>query len=161
MRKNKPSLLSHERELLAKGELRDVTHTGASAVWLEANSTIPQAGQIAVYRPVGDVELQYLLQNRQLPNTQPYQAIMPGLEGRTYAEKYLQGTKSVDTNPTTCVEFLMPQVIWDLLFARQHKAEDGVLSVGLGHKAGAGLEIFNEALRAGTITFRIVKVKRK
>jgi hypothetical protein len=42
-----------------------------------------------VYRPVGDLELMYLVNNNALPSTQPYQAIIEGDAGRTYAEKYL------------------------------------------------------------------------
>ena len=54
---------------------------------------------------MGDLECGYLLKHGVLPSTQPYQAIIEGERGRTYAEKYLRGHKSVDTSPTTVVEF--------------------------------------------------------
>ena len=40
------------------------------------------------------------------------------------------------------------------------KPEDGAMSMGLGHKAGGGLGLFNASLRDGTSTWRIVLVKR-
>ncbi|KAH3745258.1 hypothetical protein Pelo_13360 [Pelomyxa schiedti] len=110
---------------------------------------------------MGDEEVLYLVNNNQLPNTQPYQAIIQGSVGRDYAEKYLNGKKHVDTNPTTVVEFVAPRRLLEDLFARQHKVEDGALSMGLGHKAGRGLPLFNASLASGETTWRIVKVKRK
>ena len=38
-----------------------------------------------------------------------------------YAEKYLRGHKSVDTAPTTVVEFIAPKELIATLFATQHK----------------------------------------
>lgn len=78
-----------------------------------------------------------------------------------YAEKYLTGEKWVNTHPTTVVEFTVPEELYDTLFAQQHKCEDGCLSIGLGSKAGKGLELFNASLFQKKSTFRIVLVKRK
>lgn len=47
-----------------------------------------------------------------------------------------------------------------LLFSIQQKAEDGCLSHGLGDKAGKTLEMFNQHMNQGEVTWRIVKVKR-
>src|SRR5262245_1622491 len=74
-----------------------------------------------VYRPMGDLEISYLVETGSLPNTQPYQAIIEGETGRTYAEKYLNGRKKVDTEPSTVVEFICPKVLIKALFERQHK----------------------------------------
>ena len=95
-----------------------------------------------------------------LPYTQPYQTIVEGQSGRTYAEKYLRGHKSVDSSPTTVVEFLAPRALIDRLFAMQSKPEEGVLSHGLGNKGGKGLPFFNASLQSGETTFCIVLVKR-
>ena len=38
-----------------------------------------------------------LLSTGLLPDTQPYQTIVEGSDGREYSEKYLRGHKSVDT----------------------------------------------------------------
>eukprot|EP01061_Rhynchopus_euleeides_P021305 TRINITY_DN34770_c0_g1_i1.p1 TRINITY_DN34770_c0_g1~~TRINITY_DN34770_c0_g1_i1.p1 ORF type:complete len:180 (+),score=68.72 TRINITY_DN34770_c0_g1_i1:38-541(+) len=150
-----------ERALLEAGTLKDVTHKGSSSVWLEGTSSAPAEGMALVYRPMGDLEAQHLVDNGQLPSTQPYQAIMEGPAGRDYAEKYLNGKKWVDTSPTTVVEFAVPRAVVDQLMAIQCKPEDGVLSMGLGNKAGGGLPIFNAALQAGGgAGYRIVKVKR-
>ena len=78
-----------------------------------------------------------------------------------YAEKYLRGHKAVDTSPTTVVEFVVPEALVDRLFAMQHKAEDGAISMGLGNKAGGGLPLFNAALTDGRGSWRVVCVKRK
>jgi hypothetical protein len=154
------SLLPHEFDLLNRGELQNCTHIGASSIWLEAPSSVPGPGQTVVYRPMGDVELGFLLKTGQLPNTQPYQAIIEGSEGREYASKYLTGQKWTDTNPTTVVEFLAPTELIETLKKMQVKVEDGALSMGLGSKAGGGLPLFNESLQSRATTYRIVKVKR-
>lgn len=159
-KKLKIKLLPHEQELLANGALRDVTHTGASSIWLEAGSTMPALGKTTVYRPMGDEEICYLVKHNQLPDTQPYQAIIEGPAGREYAEKYLSGRKWVDTCPTTVVEFTAPAELIAILYEMQHKPEDGVMSIGLGHKAGGGLPLFNQSIADGDTTWRIVKVKR-
>lgn len=158
--KYKKILLPHEIKLLESGKLKDITHERASAVWLEASSSTPPAGSeyTTVYRVMGDTELLYLLEHNALPATQPYQAIMEGENGRKYAEKYLRGHKRVDTAPTTVVEFTVPTDPIKVLFASQHKAEDGAISTGLGNKGGDGLELFNSALAVGS--WRIVLVKR-
>ena len=163
----KAKLLPHERALLARGDLRDVTHARASSVWLRARSSSVAAAEhsssaatTTVYRPMGDGEARHLVAHGVLPATQPYQAIIEGERGRVYAEKYLLGRKKVDTCPTTVVEFLAPRSLIDALFARQHKIEDGAMSMGLGDKAGGGLDAFNEALARGEATWRVVAVKR-
>eukprot|EP00050_Salpingoeca_kvevrii_P014417 m.35938 g.35938 ORF g.35938 m.35938 type:complete len:175 (+) comp5752_c0_seq1:274-798(+) len=154
-------LLAHEKALVAKGELINQTHRGASSVWLAAASTdLPPPGKTCVYRPMGDAEVMHLVVHGVLPATQPYQAIIEGANGRAYSEKYLRGHKRVDTHPTTVVEFVVPQALIDELFQRQHKPEDGALSMGLGPKAGDGLSLFNAALEAGEASVRIVTVKR-
>jgi len=160
-------LLPHERMLLESGKLQNVTHKGASSIWLEAPSTELSSEESSdsnhrtnVYRPMGDSEILHLIQYNRLPNTQPYQAIIEGEAGRKYAEMYLNGKKWVDTSPSTVVEFTCPKVLIEELFKLQHKVEDGVLSMGLGHKAGGGLGRFNESLEEGETTWRIVKVKR-
>ena len=43
----------------------------------------------------------------------------------------------------------------------QQKAEDGVMSNGLGDKEGKGLPIFNSSLATSGSYYRIVLVKRK
>jgi len=98
---------------------------------------------------------------RLLSATQPYQAILEGALGRAYCEKYLSGQKWTNTHPSTVVEFRVPAALVAALMARQHKAEDGAVSMGLGSKAGGGLPLFNAALKDGTADFRIVKVKRR
>ncbi|CAF1369464.1 unnamed protein product [Didymodactylos carnosus] len=139
-------LLPYEKDLFDHGELKNITHDGASAVWLESPSTIPKPGQTNVYRPMGDIEAKYLVANGQLPNTQPYQAIIEGQEGREYANKYLTGKKWTKTHPTTIVEFTSPIELIETLKKRQIKVEDGAMSMGLGNKAGKGLDIFNEKM---------------
>ena len=143
-----------------ESELEDVTHQNSTSRWLEAEPSIPVEGKVNVYRPMGDNELLFLLANNQLPSTQPYQAIIEGEEGRIYSNKYLSGKKKVDTNPTTVVEFTMPILLLEEIKAKQMKIEDGVMSMGLGNKAGGQLPLFNEYLANGEITYRIVNVKR-
>merc|ERR1719199_1950971 len=109
---------------------------------------------------MGDEECRHLLETGTLPNTQPYQTIVEGPDGRVYAEKYLRGHKSVDSSPTTVVEFVAPRSLSDRLFAMQSKNEDGAISHGLGDKGGKGLPLFNASLRSGESSFRIVLVKR-
>merc|ERR1712083_1262526 len=113
-----------------------------------------------VYRPMGDEEFSYLRAHNALPDTQPYQTIVEGEEGRVYAEKYLNGKKAVDSSPTTVVEFLTPMVLIRRLFDMQSKNEDGAISHGLGDKGGRGLPLFNSSLQSGETSFRIVSVKR-
>lgn len=153
-------LLAHEKDALVSRTLSNVTHEGSSSIWLEAPSSVPNYGFTNVYRPMGDSEILYLVTNNALPNTQPYQAIIEGTPGREYAEKYLTGKKWVDTAPSTVVEFTCPSDLIKALFEKQHKAEDGAISMGLGHKAGGGLTLFNESIAAGETTWRVVKVKR-
>ena len=154
-------LLPHERDLVNCGELRDVTHTGASAIWLRRESTKMEGpGQTAVYRPMGDLECAHLLHFGTLPATQPYQTIVEGEEGRNYAERYLRGSKWVDSVPTTVIEFVCPTPLVAGLFAKQCKPEHGCLSHGLGSKGGKGLPLFNESLRDRITTLRVVLVKR-
>jgi len=154
-------LLAHEEALVAAGELHDVTHSGSSAIWLSAESSLPVSDAVsAVYRPMGDAEYNHLLIHGELPATQPYQTIVRGEEGRLYAEKYLRGQKAVDSSPTTVVEFLVPSSLVDELFAMQSKNEDGAISHGLGQKGGKGLPLFNRGLHDGNISFRVVMVKR-
>jgi len=160
----KVKLLPHEVDLVQRGELTEVTHDGATARWLEAPSTSAKllpSDHVAVYRPMGDLEANYLLEHGALPSTQPYQAIIEGPTGRAYAEKFLRGHKKVDTAPTTVVEFVVPAKLVEDLMARQCKVEDGAISMGLGNKAGNGLSLFNEALQLPSSGFRIVLVKRR
>ena len=155
-------LLAHEQALLSSGNLSDVTHANASALWLSAGSTESDLGadRTLVYRPMGDREYAHLLTHGELPDTQPYQTIVEGATGRAYAEKYLRGLKWVDSSPTTVVEFNAPRSLVETLFAKQQKVEDGAISHGLGDKGGKGLSLFNAAMRSGDITHRIVLVKR-
>ena len=113
-----------------------------------------------VYRPMGDPECLYLLEYGELPDTQPYQTIVEGPNGRVYAEKYLRGHKKVDSSPTTVVEFVAPKPLIDALFEQQCKVEHGAISHGLGDKGGKGLARFNASIAAGDTTFGIVLVKR-
>lgn len=154
------SLLPHEQNLLEKGELQNVTHKGSSSLWLEAPSSTPPDGKTLVYRPMGDLEVKYLLDNNQLPDTQPYQAIIAGYVGRWYANKYLTGKKWTDTKPSTIVEFVTPTELVETLKKMQCKVEDGAISMGLGNKAGKGLPLFNKSIAEGNTSWRIVKVKR-
>ncbi|UJR24169.1 hypothetical protein I4U23_027135 [Adineta vaga] len=153
-------LLPHELELYENGQLFNITHDGSSSIWLETYSSIPLEDKINVYRPMGDQEILYLIENNQLPSTQPYQAIIEGENGRIYANKYLNGNKWTDTNPTTIVEFTVPIDFMEFLKEKQMKIEDGALSIGLGSKAGKCLPLFNEKILNGQITYRIVKIKR-
>jgi len=155
-------LMPHEQWLAESGQLRDITHAGSSAVWLQAPSTVVSdvTGMTTVYRPMGDRELVCLLRHGVLPDTQPYQTIVEGAAGRAYAERYLRGSKWVDSSPTTVVEFTCPAALIRRLFSMQCKPEDGCLSHGLGDKGGKGLPVFNESLMSGESTFRLVLVKR-
>ena len=153
-------LLPHELALYNSGELLNITHHGSSSIWLEAPSSSPPEGRINVYRPMGDAEARYLVEHGELPDTQPYQAIIEGENGRLYANKYLTGAKFTDSHPTTIVEFCAPTELIETLKEKQTKIEDGALSIGLGHYAGKGLPLFNESIRKGDTTFRIVKIKR-
>ena len=161
-KKYKSALMPHEKALLSNGLIRNATHKNASALRLSApkmndlNDTFTR-----VYRPMGDREIQHLMTTNQLPSTQPYQAIIEGDNGCAYAMKYLNGLKRTDTHPSTVVEFHVPKTLVKTLFDRQHKVEDGALSMGLGNKAGKGLDLFNESLRDDGTGFRIVGVKRK
>ncbi|KAK5577093.1 hypothetical protein RB653_002031 [Dictyostelium firmibasis] len=154
-------LLPHERQLLDSGELKNITHRGSSSVWLESLSSVPPEGKINVYRPMGDLEIIFLVENGFLPNTQPYQAIIEGSNGRQYANKYLTGKKWTDTNPSTIVEFTCPIELIEHCKSIQTKIEDGAISIGLGNKAGNTLPFFNDSLKSTQTTFRIVKIKRE
>ena len=70
----KKILFKHEKELFEKGELKNVTHKGSKAIWLErlSNNNLNE-DQTNVYRPCGDKETLYLIENGILPDTQPYQ----------------------------------------------------------------------------------------
>ena len=142
------ALLPHEKELLASNQLQNVTHSGSSSIWLSTESTVLPADddRTTIYRPMGDTETLYLVKNNKLPDTQPYQTIVEGENGREYCEKYLTGKKWVDSCPTTIVEFLCPKPLIKTLFEIQHKPEDGIMSMGLGNKAGKGLGLFNDSL---------------
>lgn len=155
------TLLPHERILYDSGKLKNITHPGSSAIWLEALSSVPKQGKTNVYRPMGDEEAKYLWEKKELPSTQPYQAIIEGPNGRAYSDKYLSGQKWTDTHPSTIVEFTVPTELVETLKKKQMKVEDGALSMGLGNKAGKGLPLFNQCLMNEEGTFRIVKVKRK
>ena len=110
---------------------------------------------------MGDPELEYLLANGRLPDTQPYQTIVEGPVGRAYCEGYLHGLRKPSGNViTTVVEFLAPRRLVETLFAMQQKIEDGCFSHGLGEKGGKGLPLFNAAMDAQRISYRIVLVKR-
>mmetsp|Transcript_4351 Transcript_4351/g.7926 ORF Transcript_4351/g.7926 Transcript_4351/m.7926 type:complete len:198 (+) Transcript_4351:444-1037(+) len=109
---------------------------------------------------MGDAEVSHLLEHNELPNTQPFQAIIQGEPGREYSEKYLKGLKKVDSSPSTVVEFVAEKRMIDELFQHFHKPEDGVLSCGLGDKAGGQRNKFNDSLRSGSTHWRIVTVKR-
>ena len=154
-------LLPHEKELLAAGSLRDVTHSRARADHLRAECRPARDGWALLYRHMGDREAAFLMREGVLPDTQPYQTVVRGAEGRAYCEKYLFGRKRVNTAPTTVFEFEVPAALADRLFTMQHKPEDGCLSHGLGDKGGRGLPLFNESLRAlGRSAFRVVTVRR-
>jgi hypothetical protein len=153
-------LLPHELVLYNTGALQNITHHGSSSIWLEAISLKPRPEQTTVYRPMGDTEVMYLVEHGQLPDTQPYQAIIEGENGRSYAKKYLTGAKWTNTRPTTVVEFCTSITLIETLKQKQMKIEDGALSMGLGCRAGKGLALFNDSMRNGETTFRIVMVKR-
>ena len=155
------SLLQHERDLLDRKELCNITHTKSTSAWLLGELSNVADEFINVYGPMGDIEILYLLEYNQLPTTQPYQAIIEGVNGFNYSNKYLVGHKKVDTSPTTIVEFIMPKYFLEELKQIQSKIEDGAVSVGLGDKAGGGITRFNEFIGNSEITFKIVKVKRQ
>jgi hypothetical protein len=162
-------LLPYEKEFVTRGIMQNVTHPGSSSVWLVAESkACISAGHTLVYRPMADRELSYLMETGNLPATQPYQAIIEGENGRTYAEKYLKGHKKVDTisgeggaGGAHVVEFCAPRSMIEGLFEIQSKVEDGAMSSGLGDKAGKGLPVFNASLASRETTWRIVTTKRK
>ncbi|EGG22314.1 hypothetical protein DFA_04432 [Cavenderia fasciculata] len=155
-------LLPYELDLIDKGLLKNITHKGASSIWLEAPSFLDYDLQTHtnVYRPMGDSEVQFLIDNNQLPDDRPYQAIIEGQVGRIYSTKYLTGVKHTDTFPSTVVEFTCPKPMIEAIKKVQIKIEDGALSMGLGDKAGKQLPVFNQSIRNGETTWRIVKVKR-
>eukprot|EP01132_Coremiostelium_polycephalum_P009176 gene9176-11248_t len=153
-------LQAFDKTLLESGEIHNITHSGSSSVWLEASSSVPPPGKINVYRPMGDLELNYLIANGHLPDTQPYQAIIEGPNGRNYANKYLTGKKWTNTHPNAIVEFTSPLELIEKLRSIYTKVEDGALSIGLGNKSGNSLHFFNDSMKSGETTFRIVKLKR-
>lgn len=76
-------LLPHERKLIERCELKNVTHLRSSSIWLEAppleTKDTKNTKEISlqnnftnVYRVMGDIELLYLLEHKKLPDTQPY-----------------------------------------------------------------------------------------
>mmetsp|Transcript_15473 Transcript_15473/g.17320 ORF Transcript_15473/g.17320 Transcript_15473/m.17320 type:complete len:185 (+) Transcript_15473:66-620(+) len=174
--KSKFRLLSHEIELLNSGMLKDITHEKASSKWLYAASTSSSSGnqrnddsssenddnsrRVMCYRHMGDLEFETILRTNQLPSTQPYQTLTRREEGRKYCESYLRSNKTVDTHPTTVVEFNCPKDLIDDFYQIQCKIENGTISHGLGNKAGKTLSRFNTAMIEGDITWRIVLVKR-
>lgn len=154
------NLLPHEKKLFENNQIENITHKGSSSIWLEAICLSPPKGKTTVYRPMGDIEAIYLAENGLLPETQPYQAIIEGFIGFWYANKYLTGQKFTDTHPSTIAEFCCPNELINILEKIQTKVEDGAMSMGLGNKAGGGLDLFNASLKDGTTTFRFVKIKR-
>ena len=159
--KRKTRLLPHEKALLQEGHLKNTTHERSSAIWLSAASAEEKDERTLCYRHMGDIELKYLRESGQLPATQPYQTLTRHQEGRLYRERYLRTNKTVDTNPTTVVEFDCSRLLVDKLYSVQSKIEDGTISHGLGHKAGRTLQAFNESLARSQTTWRIVLVKRR
>ena len=129
-------------------------------MWLGTNSAEPTDGRVLCYRHMGDREFAFLLQHNQLPETQPYQTLTQGAEGRAYCEKYFRSNKFVDTSPTTIVEFDCEQGMVDRFYKIQSKIEDGTISHGLGCKAGNTIAEFNEYMAQGRVEWRIVLVKR-
>jgi len=75
------------------------------------------------------------------------------------------GHKQMDTDPTiVAVEFLVPEVLVEMLMAWQCKVEDGAISMDLGNKASKGLTCFNAASQhppAAPATCWIILAKRK
>ena len=107
-------LWKHEAELYMQDILKDITHDGSPNLWLSAASGISREEtkeeerdfeDVLIYRHMGDKELDFLVKNNRLPDTQPYQTITRGEEGRAYCMSYLRGRKYVDTNPTCIIEF--------------------------------------------------------
>lgn len=155
-------LWPHEKAAFEAGLLLNVTHVNSPYLWCSAAAVeddVPH-GFVALYRHMGDVELRHLVEKGLLPDTQPYQTIVRGNEGRQYCLSYLRGQKRVDTDPTCVIEFICPQNLVEKWFAKQHKAEKGCISHGLGNKAGKTLPEFNEAIQQGLIKWRVVDVKR-
>jgi len=158
-------LQPYERTLVNDGLLRDVTWPRATSYWLEAPNLLQKAAKVSpgitqVYRHMGDAELGFLREHQQLPSTQPYQTIVEGPAGYEYCKRYFTGQKKVDSGVTSIIEFEMPQELQATLWKMQCKAEDGVLSHGLGDKGGKGLPLFNKGLRCGQVTWQVVFVKR-
>jgi len=165
--KKKCRLLPHEKRLLQEGALQDISHEGSTSTWLYAPSSSEEVAddkkrRTLCYRHMADPELENLLQTGRLPSTQPYQTLTRGQEGRAYCESYLRSNKTVDTDPTTVVEFNCSIILVERLYSIHSKIEDGTMSHGLGHKAGRTLDLFNESLApGGDTTWRIVLVKRR
>lgn len=161
--REKARLLPHEKQLLESGHLQDITHKKATSKWLSAPSKIitNDTTRQLCYRHMGDVEFAHLLNTGFLPETQPYQTLTRGQEGREYCESYLRSNKFVDTNPTTVVEFDCPEDLIDDFYRIQSKIEDGTISHGLSDKAGKTIGRFNEAILSGDVSWRIVLVKRR
>lgn len=161
-------LAQHEKNLFSRGNLIEHTHKNCKYriffgelgrsrdMW---DDSFPD-NMVEVYRHMGDCELQFLLQNGQLPATQPYQTVVEGVQGFQYCMKYFNGQKSVDTHVVTVIEFCCPTALVQSLFHTFHKAEDGCLSTGLGSKAGNTLNVFNCAQADGRIRWTPVFVRR-
>ena len=159
-KKHKVRLLPHEAALLQQGLLQNITHTNASSTWLVAACAESTPGRILCYRHMGDGECAFLLQYNQLPETQPYQTLTRGVQGRAYCEKYFRSNKFVDTSPTTIVEFDCEEAMVERFYSIQSKIEDGTISHGLGCKAGNTIAAFNKYLADGRVQWRIILVKR-
>lgn len=70
MKRAPRELLPHEQVLVEQGELLDIAHSGAKHIIFGAHlGVVPNANRVCVYRHMGDAELLYLLQNKQLPDT--------------------------------------------------------------------------------------------
>mmetsp|Transcript_22851 Transcript_22851/g.51408 ORF Transcript_22851/g.51408 Transcript_22851/m.51408 type:complete len:102 (+) Transcript_22851:305-610(+) len=98
-----------------------------------------------------------------MASSQPRSPIKPLWKERRascIAKKYFCGKKKVTPPVSSIVEFTCRRVLVDKLFGMQWKIEDGARSHGLGDKGGKGLPLFNEELEQGSITWRIVFVKR-
>ena len=120
-----------------------------------------------VYRHMCDAEFSVLRETGLLPSTQPYQTIVCGDSGFGYCMKYFTEKKKYigqkddsSDKKSTFVVFAVESTLVDSLFAMQSKAEDGVLSHGLGDKGGKGLPVFNAALLEGRIRWAVRLVKR-
>lgn len=153
-------LWPHEKEMVKQGLLKNITHEGSRHVIYEGTPAVTQDWEAVVYRHMGDSELRFLLDENQLPDTQPYQTIVRGSEGLNYCKKYFGGGKQVDTEVTVIIEFVSEKTLIETLFQKFSKAEDGCMSHGLGSKAGKTLNLFNESIRTGKTTFRPIFVRR-